>query len=84
MSSKWSYLAYSQECTIITKCKHPGLLRAAAGAALGVQAATVMRYLAYPLSVTAGGLLSKLRWESSQLGAAANIQLLQTRKQLHP
>jgi len=33
---------------------HPGLLRAAAGAALGVQAATVRRYLAYPHSETAG------------------------------
>ena len=54
MSSKWSYLAYSQDWTIISRCKHPCLLRAAAGAALGVQAATARRHLAYPLPETAG------------------------------
>ena len=32
------YLAYSHDWTIMTRCKHPCLLRAAAGAALGVQA----------------------------------------------
>jgi len=34
--------------------RRPGLLRAAAGASLGVQAATARRHLAYPLLETAG------------------------------
>ncbi|TVU23546.1 hypothetical protein EJB05_25920, partial [Eragrostis curvula] len=33
---------------------------------------------------SASGLLSKQRWESSQLGAADKLQLLQTRQQPHP
>jgi hypothetical protein len=45
---KWSYLAHSN------KGRRPGLLHAAAGAAFGVQAATVRSYLAYPLLETAG------------------------------
>ncbi|CAN6363706.1 unnamed protein product [Urochloa humidicola] len=32
----------------------------------------------------AGGLLPKLPWENSQLGAAVKLQPHQTRKQLHP
>ncbi|KAF8665894.1 hypothetical protein HU200_053977 [Digitaria exilis] len=35
--------------TLITRCRHPGLLHTALGAALGVQAATVRRPCPYPL-----------------------------------
>ena len=62
----------------MTRCKHPGLLRAAAGAALGVQAATVMRYLAYPLSVTAGAsCLSSPHTSSSDTDVHAALSLVE-------
>ena len=78
MSSKWSYLAYSRDWTIITRprCKHPCLLRAAAGAALRVQAATVRRCLAYPLSETRNiGALRRARFWSHGLTVTAQVQV---------